>query len=85
MSDRSWLPKPFEIIGSLPPARRQVYIDRNAASGIGGWLVHYQADTILHFDERMAEIEKDYRVVQQRSLGQWTIWRFEALAPRQHR
>lgn len=85
VSDRSWLPKPFEIIGSLPPARRQVYIDRNAASGIGGWLVHYQADTILHFDERMAEIEKDYRVVQQRSLGQWTIWRFEALAPRQHR
>jgi len=74
-SDRSWLPKPFEIIGSLPPARRQVYIDRNAASGIGGWLVHHASDTVAHFDQRMAEIQKSYRVGDRRSMGAWTIWR----------
>jgi len=74
-SDQSWLPKPFEIIGSLPPARRQVYIDRNAASGIGGWLVHHASDTVAHFDQRMAEIQKSYRVGDRRSMGAWTIWR----------
>ena len=74
-SDRSWLPKPFEIIGSLPPARRQVYIDRNAASGLGGWLVHHASDTVAHFDQRMEEIHRDYREIEKKSLGPWTIWR----------
>jgi len=75
IDDRSWLPKPYEIISSLPAARRQVYIDRNAESGRGGWLVHHASDTIAHFDERMLEIQSRYRVTQQRSLGPWRIWR----------
>ena len=49
-SDRSWLPKPYEIIGSLPAARRDVYIDRNRVSMPGGWLIHSKADTIAHYD-----------------------------------
>jgi hypothetical protein len=37
---RSWLPKAFEIIGSLPRDRRQVYFDRNAALfPEEGWLI----------------------------------------------
>jgi hypothetical protein len=51
MSDRSWLPGPYEIIGSLPAARRNVYIDRNRVSSPGGWLIHSKTDTIAHFDE----------------------------------
>jgi hypothetical protein len=51
MSDRSWLPKPYEIIGSLPAARRNVYIDRNRVSTPGGWLIHSKADTIAHYGE----------------------------------
>ena len=51
ISDRSWLPKPYEIIGSLPAARRNVYIDRNRISNPGGWLIHSKADTIAHFEE----------------------------------
>ncbi|HUQ47284.1 MAG TPA: hypothetical protein VM053_03450 [Gemmatimonadaceae bacterium] len=51
ISDRSWLPKPYEIIGSLPEARRNVYIHRNRASSPGGWLIHSKADTISHFDD----------------------------------
>jgi hypothetical protein len=77
ISEKSWLPKPYEIIGSLPAPRRQVYIDRNAVSGEGGWLVHSATDTIAHFDERLAEIERDYQIVAQRSLGRWRIWHFE--------
>jgi hypothetical protein len=51
MSDRSWLPKPYEIIGSLPATRRNVYIDRNRGSIPGGWLIHSKTDTIKHYDE----------------------------------
>ena len=51
MSDRSWLPKPYEIIGSLPDARRNVYIDRNRVTASGGWLIHNKADTIGHYEE----------------------------------
>jgi hypothetical protein len=32
---RSWLPKAFEIIGSLPEARRQVYFERNSHPPFG--------------------------------------------------
>ncbi|MGK2962632.1 MAG: hypothetical protein ACSLFK_10875 [Gemmatimonadaceae bacterium] len=40
MTTRSWLPKPFEIIGSLPEARRATYLDRNARSfAQPGWLI----------------------------------------------
>ncbi len=51
MSDKSWLPKPYEIIGSLPAGRRNVYIDRNRASARGGWLIHSKADTIAHYGD----------------------------------
>jgi hypothetical protein len=74
INDFSWLPKPYEIIGSLPPDRRQVYIERNAKSNVGGWLVHHASDTLAHFDERLAEIQKNYRITAQRSLGPWRIW-----------
>ncbi len=40
MTTHSWLPKPFEIIGSLPEERRAVYLDRNARSfAQPGWLI----------------------------------------------
>jgi len=46
ISDRSFLPRPFEIIGSLSPERRQAYFERNAARfPAGGWLVEHRSDT----------------------------------------
>jgi hypothetical protein len=77
LSDKSWLPKPFEIIGSLPAPRRIVYIDRNGETRIGGWLVHHASDTIAHFDERMAEIERTHQPVKKFTQGPWTLWRME--------
>ena len=77
MSDRSWLPKPFEIISSLPPARRQFYIDRSANAGPGGWMIHHASDTIANFRDRVSEIEKAYRLGAPVSNGAWTIWRAE--------
>jgi hypothetical protein len=77
LSDKSWLPKPFEIIGSLPAPRRIVYIDRDGETPIGGWLVHHASDTVAHFDERMAEIERTHQPVKKFTRGPWTLWRME--------
>ena len=82
MSDRSWLPKPFEIISSLPPSRRQMYIDRSARSGLGGWMIHHASDTIANFRDRASEIERAYRIGQPVTKGAWTVWRVEPNAAR---
>ncbi|MEO7368178.1 MAG: hypothetical protein ABIZ36_09485, partial [Gemmatimonadaceae bacterium] len=51
MSGKSWLPKAYEIIGSLPAERRDVYVDRNRALVPGGWLIHSKSDTIAKYAE----------------------------------
>jgi hypothetical protein len=81
LSDRSWLPKPYEIIGSLPPWRREVYLARNSRTGQGGWLIHSKNAPMLHFDERFAELEKHYAVTKKAESGEWMIWYMEPLAP----
>jgi hypothetical protein len=80
VSDRSWLPKPYEIIGSLPPARRQVYIQRNALNNLGGWLVHNTVITIANFDERFAEIQRTHSAVKKYESGDWIVWYMKPLA-----
>jgi hypothetical protein len=80
VSDRSWLPKPYEIIGSLPPARRQVYLERSAQNGLGGWLVHNRVNTIANFDERFAEIQRTHSPVRRYERGDWIIWYMKPLA-----
>lgn len=76
MSDKSWLPKPYEIIGSLNAERRKVYIQRNASGR--GWLIHNQASTIPRFDERFAEIADEFRIGQPIISGPWTVWPVQA-------
>jgi len=51
MGDKSWLPKPYEIIGSLRRDRRDLYIDRNRAASPGGWLIHSKRASIAHYEE----------------------------------
>ena len=80
VSDRSWLPKPYEIIGSLPPLRRQEYIDRNSRRGLGGWLVHNRVETIADFNQRFAEILLTHRVARKYERGDWILWQMEPLA-----
>ena len=80
MSDRSWLPKPYEIIGSLPPGRRRVYIERNGLNYLSGWLVHNRAITIANFSDRFAEIERTHTPVKKYERGDWVIWYMKPLA-----
>ena len=79
VSDKSWLPKPYEIIGSLPPGRRSVYLARDAEKRIGGWLVHHASDTIANFDGHFREMERSHRAVASYARGPWRLWKMEPI------
>jgi hypothetical protein len=74
VSERSWLPKPYEIIGSLPPERRQTYIDRDARSiPTGGWLIHSKHDTIRGYSELRAQIERTRHEQRRFENDEWIL------------
>lgn len=73
-SSRSWLPKPYEIIGSLPAERRLTYIDRNAERfPERGWLVNSRHDSIAKYSEHLAEIERAAPAARTFENRDWTV------------
>jgi hypothetical protein len=74
VSQRSWLPKPYEIIASLSPERRQTYIDRNAKRmPLDGWLIHSKHDTIPDYPALLAEIERTRREQRRFENADWIV------------
>ena len=82
LSERSWLPKPYEIIGTLSPERRQVYLRRAAETRLGGWMIHHQTDTLRRFGDHLTQILETHAPTRQHSRGPWTVW---WMAPREPR
>ena len=80
-SRSSWLPKPYEIIGTLSPARRQVYIDRDAAKPISGWLIQHQSDTVRWFGDHLKQIETRHTATKKFTKGPWSLWWMEPRKP----
>jgi len=82
MSDRSWLPKPIATIGSLPPGRRQVYIDRNAESdSSGGWLIQSKHDTLAGNAILLGQIKRTRHEVKRFENADWIV-SWMAIGPR---
>lgn len=70
----SWLPKPFEIIGSLGKERRQVYLDRNARTFAGpGWLVENKRLTANGGDHLLQFVDSTRREAQRLENGEWIV------------
>ena len=82
MSEKSWLPKPYEIIGTLSPERRQVYIDRNAIKPISGWMIQHQTDTVRWFGDHLKQIEIRHAPIRKYTKGPWTLWWMEPVGTR---
>ncbi|MDO8502327.1 MAG: hypothetical protein Q7S20_10835 [Gemmatimonadaceae bacterium] len=74
MSVRSWLPKPYEMIGTLSPEQRQVYIDRAAEKPIGGWMVQHQTDTVRWFGDHLKQIIRTHEPTRKYTRGPWSLW-----------
>lgn len=74
----SWLPKPFEIIGSLPENRRQVYLDRNAASFPGeGWLIESRTLSTNGADHLLRFLEAGRRLGSRRESEHWVVTKIQ--------
>ncbi len=74
MSDRSWLPKPYEIIGTLSPERRQVYIDRDSRTPLAGWMIQHESDTVRWFAQHLEQIMRTHEPARKLERGPWRLW-----------
>ena len=74
VSPYSWLPKQYEIIGTLPADRRQKYIDRMARHlHLSGWLVHSKAGGIPDFDKQLSDIQRTHVETKRFENEDWIV------------
>ncbi len=74
VSPYSWLPKQYEIIGTLPPYRRQKYIDRLAQHlHLSGWLIHSKRGGIADFDKQLADIQRTHVETKRFENKDWIV------------
>ena len=71
---RSWLPKAFEIVGSLPEDRRQAYFERNARSFPGaGWLIQSKALSATGADHLLRFVKSSRREERRLENDKWIV------------
>jgi hypothetical protein len=74
VSPYSWLPKQYEIIGTLPPERRRKYIARLAEHlRLSGWLVHSKTGGIRDFNEQLADIQRTHSETRRFENSEWIV------------
>jgi len=74
VSPYSWLPKQYEIIGTLPPDRRQRYIDRMAQHlHLSGWLIHSKSGGIHDFDKQLSDIQRTHVETRRFENKDWIV------------
>ena len=74
VSTKSWLPKAFEIIGSLPENRRQVYLERNARSfPEAGWLIQSKSLTANGSEHLLRFIHGSRRAARSLDNDKWIV------------
>jgi hypothetical protein len=74
VSPYSWLPKQYEIIGTLPRERRVKYIDRMARDlKLSGWLVHSKSGAIPDFDKQLVDISRTHVETKRFENKDWIV------------
>ncbi|HVD60386.1 MAG TPA: hypothetical protein VNC11_05900 [Gemmatimonadaceae bacterium] len=74
ISPYSWLPKQYEIIGTLPRERRVKYIDRMARDlRLSGWLIHSKSGAIPDFDKQIADISRTHVETKRFENKDWIV------------
>lgn len=74
VSPYSWLPKQYEIIGTLPSYRRQKYIDRIAQHlHLSGWLIRSKARSDPDFNNQLADIERTHVETKRFENKDWIV------------
>ena len=74
VSPYSWLPKQYEIIGTLPASRRQKYIDRIADHlRLSGWLIHSKSGGIADYAQQLADISATHAETRRYENKDWIV------------
>jgi len=76
-SEQAWMPKPYEVISTLPPTRRDAYVERFADRvGSGGWLIQEKAEINPGYESVVRLIEKSHAPVESFENESWIIKRY---------
>jgi hypothetical protein len=74
VSPYSWLPKQYEIIGTLPAYRRQKYIDRIAQHlHLSGWLILSKTRSDPDFTNQLADIQRTHVETKRFENKDWIV------------
>ncbi|HVF39112.1 MAG TPA: hypothetical protein VM939_04365 [Gemmatimonadaceae bacterium] len=76
-NETSWMPKPYEMIGTLPASRRDTYMNRfRERMGIGGWLIQRKADINPAYADLLDTLETSFQRVSAHENELWIIERY---------
>ena len=79
MSEKSWLPKPYEIITSLDSYRRWVYIQRNSQRfRESGWLIQSKRDSVANSADYLEEIGRIRQEDRRMENNDWILSHWHA-------
>lgn len=82
VSPYSWLPKQYEIIGTLPASRRRKYIKRIADHlRLSGWLVHTKFDEIADYAQQIADISETHVETRRFENKDWIVSWYQLRKP----
>ena len=74
VSPYSWLPKQYEIIGTLPASRRRKYIVRIADHlRLSGWLIHSKSGGIADYAQQLADISATHVETRRYENKDWIV------------
>jgi len=79
-NSRGWMPKPYEMISTLPAARRNAYMERfGSRFEMGGWLIQKKSDINEGYLSAIDFIEKGYARARTFENENWLMIRYEPL------
>ncbi len=78
-----WAPEPFEVISTLPAARRDLYITRfQDRLKTGGWLIEKKSEINPDYSSVLGLIERSFSRTRSFENDKWLVYRYEPVAAR---
>jgi hypothetical protein len=78
-----WAPEPFEVVSTLPPARRDLYVTRfQRRFKSGGWVMEKKSEINSDYSSVLSLIERSFSRVRAFENDKWLIYRYEPVTSR---
>jgi hypothetical protein len=77
-----WAAEPFEVIGTLPVARRDLYITRSQHRQGSGWLIEKKSEINPAYSSVLGLIERSFSRTRSLENDKWLVYRYEPVSGR---